>query len=323
MAYPNLSQIVATTLANRTKEVADNVTANNGVLRFISKAGNVKTFDGGRTIYEPFSFQENGNTGYYSGTDLLPTGATQDVTAAEFGIKQASTQVVVSGLEEIQNSGTSAIIDLLDARLEVAEQSLTNLLNRGVYSDGTGFSGKQITGLQAAVTSSPATGTYGGIDRSVWSVWRNKKFQGTVDGTGAVTSSNIIFYMDQLFANMVRGGDRPNVIIMDQTFWATYMNALQPQQRFTSSASADAGFQEISYMNIPVVLDNTESGVPSRTAYFLNTKFLKWRPYAGRNIVALDPKARFSVNQDAQTQVMVWAGNMTCSGLKFQGILTD
>lgn len=323
MAYPNLSQIVATTLANRTKEVADNVTANNGVLRFISKAGNVKTFDGGRTIYEPFSFQENGNTGYYSGTDLLPTGATQDVTAAEFGIKQASTQVVISGLEEIQNSGTSAIIDLLDARLEVAENSLSNLLNRGVYSDGTGFSGKQITGLQAAVTASPATGTYGGIDRSVWAVWRNKAFGGVANGVGAVTSGNIISYMDQLYASMIRGGDRPNVILMDQVFWSLFKGALQNQQRFTSSASADAGFDELAYMGIPVIMDNTESGVPARTAYFLNTKFLKWRPYSGRNIVALDPKARVSVNQDAQVQALVWAGNMTCSGLKFQGILTD
>jgi len=323
MAFPNLTDIVVTTIENRSKEVADNVTNNNAVLKWISKAGNVRTFDGGRTIYENFSFQENGNTGFYSGYDALPVGAQDVITGAEFQIKQASTQVSISGLEQIQNSGREALIDLLDQRLEVAENSLANLLNKGIYSDGTGFNGKQITGLQAGITTSPTTGVYGGIDRSVWSMWRNQKFQGTVDGTGAVTSTNMLGYMNTLYAKLVRGTDKPNLILMDQNFWSLYVAALQPQQRFTNPDEADAGFVSLLFMNTPVVLDTSLSGIPSNTAYFLNTKFLKWRPYTGRNFKTLDPGARYSINQDAQTQIMAWAGNLTCNGVKFQGVLTN
>jgi len=39
--------------------------------------------------------------------------------------------------------------------------------------------------------------------------------------------------------------------------------------------------------------------------------------------VALDPGKRYSVNQDAVTQLIAWAGNMTTSGAQFQGQLNN
>ena len=63
----------------------------------------------------------------------------------------------------------------------------------------------------------------------------------------------------------------------------------------------------------------TPSAVPSTSAYFLNTKYLFYRPHAQRNMVPLSPGQRYSVNQDAATQILAWAGNLTSSGLQFQG----
>jgi hypothetical protein len=57
-------------------------------------------------------------------------------------------------LEMLQNSGEEQIIDLFDARLDVAEASIENLISTGIYSDGTANNGKQITGLQAMVVAS-------------------------------------------------------------------------------------------------------------------------------------------------------------------------
>ena len=53
--------------------------------------------------------------------------------------------------------------------------------------------------------------------------------------------------------------------------------------------------------------------------YFLNTNFLKFRPHKDRNFVPLSPNKRYSINQDAETQILAWAGNLTCSGAQFQG----
>ena len=52
MASPNLSEIVTTTLRNRSGKLADNVTNNNALLNRLNKKGNVKPVDGGRTIVQ-------------------------------------------------------------------------------------------------------------------------------------------------------------------------------------------------------------------------------------------------------------------------------
>jgi hypothetical protein len=64
MAFPNLTDITATTIDSRTREIADNVTRQNGVLTYLRKRGNVKTFSGGEQIVQEFSFAENGNAGW-------------------------------------------------------------------------------------------------------------------------------------------------------------------------------------------------------------------------------------------------------------------
>ena len=100
-----------------------------------------------------------------AGYDLLPVAAPDVISAAEYTIKQAACPVVMSGLEQLQNAGKEQMIDLIEARINVAEATMANLLAGGVYSDGTGTGGKQLTGLDAAVPVDPTTGTYGGIDR--------------------------------------------------------------------------------------------------------------------------------------------------------------
>ena len=105
MAFPNVSDIVATTIQNRSRQVADNVLKNNALLAKLNQRGNVKTISGGNVIFEELSFAENANAGFYSGYDLLPVAAQDVISAAEFQIKQFAVPVVMSGLEMLQNSG--------------------------------------------------------------------------------------------------------------------------------------------------------------------------------------------------------------------------
>jgi hypothetical protein len=70
MAFPNVSDIIATTIESRTKKIADNVTDNNALLKKMSMAGRIKTISGGSKIFEELSFAENSNAGWYSGYDL-------------------------------------------------------------------------------------------------------------------------------------------------------------------------------------------------------------------------------------------------------------
>jgi hypothetical protein len=322
MAFPNsaISDIIATTIQSRTGQIADNVTKNNALLSRLKQRGNVKPFSGGNVILQELSFAENANAGYYSGYETLPVAASDVISAAQYDIKQAACPVTISGLEQLQNAGKEQIIDLLEARMTVAESTMANLIAGGVYSDGTGSGGKQITGLNAQVAVDPTTGTVGGIDRATWNFWRNKIFKATTTGGAATTAANIQSYMNQLWASLVRGQDRPDLIIMDNAYWGFFMNSLQAIQRFTGDTDAKLGFVSVKYMDADVVLDGGIGGFcPAKTMFMLNTKYIFLRPHSQRNMVPLSPGQRYSVNQDAAVQILAWAGNLTAGGLQFQG----
>ena len=320
-ANANYSDILATTIESRSAKVADNMTNNNALLSKLSKKGKIRPFSGGYKILQELSFAENSNAGYYSGYDLLPVGVSDVISAAEFDIKQAAVPVVISGLEMLQNSGKQQIIDLLEARLQVAESTLSNLIVNGLYSDGTGAGGKEIDGLNAAVPLDPTAAPYGGIDGSTFTFWQNAVSDNTA---AAVTASTIQGLMNGLWAQLVRGQDRPDVIMCDTVFWEIYIASLQAQQRFNDTNSADAGFMSVKYMDADVVLDGgiynpAGGGAPAGTAFFLNCDYLHYRPHSDRNMVSLSPNRRYSTNQDAEVQILAWAGNMTTSGRQFQG----
>jgi hypothetical protein len=315
MAFPNVSDIVATTIEKRSRKIADNVTKNNALLTRLQQRGKSRPFSGGRLIYEELSFAENGNAGFYSGYDLLPVAAQDVISAAQFDIKQAACPVTISGLEMLQNAGPEQMIDLISARIDVAEDTMKNLICGGLYSDGLGFGGKQIVGLNAAIPLTPNTGTYGGIDRATWSFWRSKLVD--VANTATIQAN-----MNTLWSNLVRGTDAPDLILMDNTTWAAYTASLQAQQRFTDASVGNLGFPSLKYMGTDVVLDGGIGGFcPAGTAFFLNTKYIHYRPHTARNFVSLSPNKRYSINQDAEVQILAWAGAMTMSGSQFQGRL--
>jgi len=319
MAFPNTTDIVATTIQNRSRAIADNVTKNNALLAKLNMRGNIKPISGGNVILQELSYAQNSNGGFYSGYDLLPVAAADVISAAEFNIKQLACPVVISGLEMLQNSGKEAFIDLLEGRINVAESTMSNLLAQSIYSDGTGSGGKEITGLNAAVPSDPTTGTYGGINRATWTFWRSQLYDFS---TQSVTpgSTTIQAAMNSMWASQVRGSDRPDLIVSDSIFWTYYMTSLQAIQRFTSPETGSLGFPTIKFMDSDVVLDGGIGGfIGSSLMFSLNTKYIFMRPHKDRNMVALSPNKRYSVNQDAEVQILGWAGNLTSSGAQFQG----
>lgn len=323
-ANPNYSDVLATTIESRSGTVADNVTNNNAWLTRAREKGRSKPFSGGSTILQELSFQSNGTAMYYSGAEVLNISPADVISAAQFPIKQAAVAVTINGLEMLQNAGEEQIIDLFDARMDVAEASIENLIATGIYSDGTAANGKQITGLQAMVVASPSTGVVGGIDRASWSFWRNQTYDFSSDAGASASSSNIQTAFNTLYAKTSRGSDVVDLILLDNVFWGFFMSSLQNIQRFPgSSKMAELGFVASKYMNADVVLDGGIGGnVPTHSGYFINSKYLFFRPHRNRNFVPIGDE-RMSTNQDAIVRLIGWAGNMTASGLQFQGQMQE
>lgn len=342
MAFPNLSEIVTTTLRSRTGELADNMSRNNALLARLSRRGRIKTFSGGRTIVQELNYANNQTFQWYSGYQVLNIAPSQTFTAAEYPIRQSAVAVSISGLEELQNSGEEAIIDLLESRIENAEDTFMNGMSQGIYGDGT-VTGS-VGGLQLLVAITPTSGTVGGIDRSTWTFWQNQSYKATTDGGAAATAANIQSYMDSLWVKLIRGRDSPDLLVADNNYYKLYWQSLQAIQRIATENGVGEfgalGYQTLKYNTADVVLDggfqgfstdpfpgetstgNGLGGAPTNTMYMLNTKYIHWRPHARRNMVPLDPD-RFSVNQDAMVKLMGWAGNMTLSNAFLQGVLSN
>jgi hypothetical protein len=325
--FANLSDIVTTTIQSRSGTLADNVVNNNALLMKLKERGNVKPFSGGNVIMQELMYNDTAteNASSYSGYDIIDITPNSPISAAQFDIKQYAAAVTISGLEMLQNAGKEQIIDLLEGRVQVAEGQLMNDISAGLYSNGTGNGGKDITGLALAVSTSPSSGSYGGIDRSTWSFWQNVAFDATTDGGAAASSANIQSYMNRVAVQLVRGSDRPDMIVAGNNYYRYYLESLQAIQRITSEASAGAGFTSLKYFgagfNCDVFLDGGIGG-QLNTNRILNTKYLFFRPHRDRNFVPIGGD-RQSVNQDAIVKLIGWAGNLTCSGARYQGVLSD
>lgn len=316
-----LTEIVTTTLRNRTGKLADNVTKNNALLYRLRARGKVKPVSGGRTIVQELNYQENGTFKRYSGYESLNISPSDVFTGAEFNYAQAAVAVSISGLEQLQNSGENAIIDLLEGRIENAEQTLTNNIALDIYSNGTADGGRQIGGIQLLIGTTNNSGIIGGIDSSVWSFWRNVAFSGVTNGGAATSTANIQSYMNRVYLQLVRGSDAPDLIVADNNYYRFYLESLQAIQRVASDEMAQAGFQTLKYMGADVVLDGGYGGgAPTSTMYFLNTKYIFFRPHSDRNFAPLGDE-RFAVNQDAMVKLIGFAGNMTLSNRFLQGVL--
>lgn len=328
MAFANssITDIIATTIQNRSGALADNLTNNNALLKRLKERGNVRPFSGGNVILEEIMYNDTStnNANSYSGYELINISPDSPISAAQYSITQYADAVTMSGLEMLQNSGKEAIIDLLDGRMNVSEARLLNRIAGDIYLDGTGNGGKNITGLAAAVADTN-TNTYGGIDRSTWTFWKNVSYSGVTNGGAAVSAANIQQYMTALAIQLVRGNDKADLIVADNNYYSLYVNSLQAIQRIASADEGAAGFASLKFYgggtSADVVLDGgIGANATANHMWFLNTKYLHLRPHKDRNFVPIGGE-RQAINQDAIVKLIGWAGNLTCSGAQFQGVL--
>jgi len=331
MPFPNpaISDILATTMESRTKAAQDNLTANNPLLTRLKERGNIKTISGGSTVLQEIFYNDPATNfaASYSGYETLNISPDSPISAAQFSIKHYADAVTISGPEMLANSGKEQMIELLATRVDIAQARLMNKIDADLHLDGTGNSGKNLVGLAAMISTSPTSGTYGGIDRSAYSFWQNGAYTGTGLTGGALTAANIQNAMNTVALSRVRGNDKVDFIYAGVTAYNLYLQSLQAIQRITDETKMGAaGFTALKYYgaggSADVILGGGIGGNQSATRMdFINTKFVHFRPHKDRNFVPIGGD-RQAVNQDAVVRLLGWSGALTCSGAQFNAVLT-
>ena len=304
----NFDSLLSTTLANYRDQLTDNIFTARPLTNFLMEKGRVRMLDGGTKIVEPLVYGLNGTVGSYSGYDTITLTAQEGMSAAEYDWKQYAASIAISGIEEAKNNGEAAIINLLEAKIMQAEESMREGFNQMFFSDGTGNSGKDWLGLAALVDSA---GTVGGIDATAVG---NDFWQSYEEGTSGALS---LADMATAYNSVSVGNDHPDMVLTTQTLFEKYESLLQPQLRYTDAKTADAGFQNLLFKSAPVTYDvHCQAGV----MYFLNSKYLTLVGHSGKWFEQTDfvrPE-----NLDARYALIMCYGNLTCRNRAKQGKLT-
>lgn len=311
------NEMVVTTNRLHPTAVADNVSGNNALYSRLKKRGKISSESGGYEIVRPLDYAENGTFQRFSGFDQLNVSASDVLTAAKYDWVQAAVNVVASGRELRMNSGKEQIIKLAAARTRNALRTAANNMSVDLYSDGA--LANQMGGL-AHIIQNAGTGTVGGINSSTYSFWQNKYREAA--GTNAISKSTIKGEMNGLYLNLVRGTDKPDLIVSTHDFFAMYWEALQDLQRYADDTSATAGFRSLKFVDSDVIFDsNSNFATTGEKMYFLNTEYLELVEHRDARWTTMDEK--MSVNQDAVVIPMLWMGQLTCSNRSLQGVLID
>lgn len=117
MASPNWSEAMTFTLDNRSKALADNTSKANALLARLKAKGKQKPVAGGLTIVQEIEYATNSSIKRYSGYEAVSINPSDVFTAAQFDFKQLAVAVSISGLEQLQNSGPDAMLDLMESRI--------------------------------------------------------------------------------------------------------------------------------------------------------------------------------------------------------------
>ena len=305
----NFDALLSTTLANYRAQLTDNVFTARPLTYFLMDKGRIRMVDGGTKIVEPLIYGQNGTVASYSGYDTISLTAQDGMSAAEFDWKQYAASIAISGIEEAKNNGEAAIINLLEAKIMQAEESMREGFNQMFFGDGTGNSGKNWNGLGNLVESGNTVGGINSANGQGNDFWRSYE----ENTAGALTLAQ----MATAYNSVSVGNDHPDMILTTQTLYEKYEALLQPQLRYTDTKTADAGFQNLLFKAAPVTYDvHCTSGV----VYFLNSKYLTLVGHSGKWFQQTEfvrPE-----NLDARYALIMCYGNLTVRNRAKQGKLT-
>lgn len=318
MPSPNstFTELVTSTFRKVRKDVKDNLSNRNALLKHIYKRGNYRTEDGGLTIVCPLDYAANSTYQRYSDWDLLNINASDVISAAEYQWRQIAINIVASGREKRINSGESKIFSLAKSKMKNAIRTFNNSFSSDLYSAGS--AANQINGLQALV-SDLGTGTVGGIDSSSFTFWKNTIFDCSDNSVTASATTIENSMLLPTWLSIDRGPDDcPDLIVMDNIYYQYFEASQTSIKRYMDASNADAGLVSLKYKGADVYYDGN-SGIPSSRAYLLNTNYFELVVHKDADLEVVEGQR--PINQDGEVIPILWMGNLTLSNRKQQAVI--
>lgn len=251
----------------RSRKLQDAATDSLPFLGVMKSMGGIRRVAGGRVILQETLSAGNSTVGWVGANGSVSIGQENHADSPQFPWYYLMGSLVVSIAEMMQNSGgrDTQYIELVGTKQKALEASLKNTLHAGVLSSGS--ASNQLVGVAGLVSTTPSTGTVGGIARSssdaAW--FRNSKFDTGNDWSdGAADSGNITRVLRKALdgANRVSDDgvdmsfeDFANVGLLGQTHWDALAAATESFQVINETGGTKKlGARKIIYADVPMFL---------------------------------------------------------------------
>lgn len=228
-------------------------------------------------------------------------------------------------------------INLFKENMTTLRLGFNEFLDYQLHLDGT-QDADAIPGLDALVSTTPTTGTLGGINRATAGneFWRNNASTNIASTTGTLAEE-----MEKQWRLCTRvGGNAPNLILAGSKFMDAYRVQCKAEvDRHVVLANGggggakgmDASVSGLFFKGVEIVWDpvfddlqaNLSVAGPNewdKRCYFLNTRFLKLRPMAGQDMIARNPPRAY--NRYTHYFAETWRGGMTITRPAAMSVMT-
>jgi len=282
-----------TTLAHYTKQLTDNAYNANVLLRLYNTQKDM--VNGGGSIVESLIESEQNNGGFYLGSDVLNNTQTNSLTSVEYKWQNAYEPIQITRDEERDNSGDmTKILDLAGTKTILSEKAIAKRLDQAL-STPVGEA-NNLVDLETMVN----TGTLGTIAGGTDTFW-----QSTVTASGAFATQGLTDMTTAYYA--VSSGsveENPTHFITNKTVYQKFEQTRLPLERIANVASANAGFENLTFKGRPVMYGNF---IGTGLLFGLNMNYISLKVDSASDFVTTEFIA--PTNQTVKVAYIVWRGN--------------
>ncbi len=278
-----------------------------------------KTYPGGKKIQVNLEYDMT-HAGAYGPKSEMPISKKEIINAAFFEYAAYYATLTMDMDDDLINSGETAIVDLLRAKLKNAEKSIRKVMASQIYDKratslaaSTDPNARPFNGL-GDLFNTTSSDEYGEISEDQMSLW----------APNVVTSAKTMGFefMQEIRreASIDNGNEgKPDLYITTQALQDAFERTLQVQARYSDKKLLDVGFDNILFKGAPIVDDDKcDAGY----VYGLNTQFLDVLTHTKRNFTK--PEWKSPIRQpDTATANIRWAGNLVCKNRKAHVLAND
>ena len=249
MAAPQ--SVISTTLQLLRDKLVDNSYLAHPLFRAIEQSGNLIRVSGGSRVEQPVIFGEHSSlTELTNGFEPVSMAVTDPFNVAKYEYSNFTQPIILSAVEELANKGETAVVNILEAKMNNVMLGLRKAVSERVFVGGSTLSTLQtLNGMGTATVAAETTGwfeaaapasqtnTVGGLSKTTF---RSENWFNQVQDAGGTLS---LEDLDELFINcQIRNpsGVFPDLLFMSPKCFAAFQALQQSSVNYVSASDRDS-----------------------------------------------------------------------------------